>query len=478
MSATTNPEEALELLASGSFAGCVLDLRMPQLSGFEVLTRLRSLAHGRTLPVLFLSAQAGPNERAQAFRLGADDFLSKPFDPEELVARIERLVGRQQPQHGLDGDLASFPLPSLLQDLRNNEQSGVLTVRSPQGVGQIALVRGLLTTITSGHLRQREALIELLSLPHGRFEFLPIPTTRPVSDGRNVPLESCLLEASWLLDERERSPNVPPIAAELAPGPPPESIPEDLKGQPVLEVYAQFRIAAHRRLADLLPQLPYARSRVEVVTAWLRENGHLVPAAQGPPDRERPQAAPAPLTALAQAARKADPGSGLLHLVWLYDPSLWSKVRELLSAFPTEVLEDPPALTALQASGRGSLPLRSSAVLEILLDVAPLPAPGWSGAETAPCWLLWLGDESRQRPPRALLTSSATSRRPVRGAVFCTSAAVLSQLTATAAGSESWLWRDRLSTDVAELFTVASEVFHRPAPATPPGPRAPLALNG
>ncbi len=70
----------------------LLDLRLPQLSGMEVLAQIRQLPHRLATPVLVLSALDTGAEVAAALDAGAGDYLTKPFNPEELLARLRRLL--------------------------------------------------------------------------------------------------------------------------------------------------------------------------------------------------------------------------------------------------------------------------------------------------------------------------------------------------------------------------------------------------
>ena len=72
----------------------VLDVRLPKKSGLEVCDVLRHDAEDPFMPIIMVSAAAEPDTRIQAFRRGADDYLSKPFSPKELMARIRRLLTR------------------------------------------------------------------------------------------------------------------------------------------------------------------------------------------------------------------------------------------------------------------------------------------------------------------------------------------------------------------------------------------------
>ena len=70
----------------------LLDLMMPGLTGLEVLARLRADARWKTLPCVILTAAGHDQQRAEALALGADDFMTKPFSPKRLYARVAELT--------------------------------------------------------------------------------------------------------------------------------------------------------------------------------------------------------------------------------------------------------------------------------------------------------------------------------------------------------------------------------------------------
>ena len=87
---------ALELAMRAHPDVIVLDLMLPDLSGEEVT---RSLRETSDVPILMLTAKATEDDRVTGLRLGADDYLVKPFSPRELVARIEAIVRRSRAGH-------------------------------------------------------------------------------------------------------------------------------------------------------------------------------------------------------------------------------------------------------------------------------------------------------------------------------------------------------------------------------------------
>lgn len=150
------------LLAREPFDLLVLDLMMPGEDGLSVLRRLR--ARGETLPVLMLTARGDPVDRIVGLEMGADDYLPKPFDPRELLARIQSLLRRQAmlgaPRAEQRGGCIGFGPYQLDLDARTLSRGGALMELS---TGEFALLAALATH--PGRALGRERLLELA---HGR----------------------------------------------------------------------------------------------------------------------------------------------------------------------------------------------------------------------------------------------------------------------------------------------------------------------
>ncbi|WP_043338659.1 response regulator transcription factor CtrA [Belnapia moabensis] len=138
--AVDSGEEALELVRLYDYDIVILDLILPDMEGYEVVRRLRA---GRVeTPVLILSGLARPQAKVKGFGVGADDFITKPFDGQELLARIQAVVRRAK----------GFSQPSL-------------------SVGGLTLNLGSREVMVGGrqvHLTGKEyAILELLTLRKG-----------------------------------------------------------------------------------------------------------------------------------------------------------------------------------------------------------------------------------------------------------------------------------------------------------------------
>jgi two-component system alkaline phosphatase synthesis response regulator PhoP len=86
-------EEGLKELAFGGIDLVILDLLMPGVHGLEVLSKIRSDAALARTPVIILTAKGQDADREAAIAGGADDFMTKPFSPKKLVARIREILG-------------------------------------------------------------------------------------------------------------------------------------------------------------------------------------------------------------------------------------------------------------------------------------------------------------------------------------------------------------------------------------------------
>jgi DNA-binding response OmpR family regulator len=84
-------EEALDLLEDDRPDLVVLDLMMPGMDGFETLRRIREIGQ---IPVMMLTARAGDADKVRGLQGGADDYLTKPFNPDELSARVAAILRR------------------------------------------------------------------------------------------------------------------------------------------------------------------------------------------------------------------------------------------------------------------------------------------------------------------------------------------------------------------------------------------------
>lgn len=93
LSHAADPHTGLNKLLNERIELLILDIMLPDMDGFEVLRKLRKIS---TIPVIMLTARGDVMDRIVGLELGADDYLPKPFEPRELVARIQNILKRSQ----------------------------------------------------------------------------------------------------------------------------------------------------------------------------------------------------------------------------------------------------------------------------------------------------------------------------------------------------------------------------------------------
>ena len=106
---------AYEYAGADDYDAIILDVMMPKMDGIEVLRRLR--ADGNTTPVMMLTAKAQKDDRILGFDAGADDYLPKPFEPDELLSRVRAILRRREnykPSVMAYGDITLSPVSDML----------------------------------------------------------------------------------------------------------------------------------------------------------------------------------------------------------------------------------------------------------------------------------------------------------------------------------------------------------------------------
>jgi DNA-binding response OmpR family regulator len=143
----------LSLLEREPFDALILDLMLPDIDGFEVCRRVRA---GSDIPILMLTARGEATDRVVGLELGADDYLPKPFNPRELLARLRAILRRRKP---------GGPAEAALRFGRLEIDRGARVVRldgeeKPLTAYQFALLVALAEN--AGRIMSRDSLMDLL----------------------------------------------------------------------------------------------------------------------------------------------------------------------------------------------------------------------------------------------------------------------------------------------------------------------------
>ena len=146
-------ETGIAMLAREPFDSIILDLMLPDMDGLEICRRIR--ARGRT-PILMLTARGDAMDRIIGLELGADDYLPKPFEPRELLARLRAVLRRTK--GGQDADLMHFGRLEIDLGARVVRLDGKLC---PMTSHQFALL--LVLAQHAGRVLSRDVIMDLLS---------------------------------------------------------------------------------------------------------------------------------------------------------------------------------------------------------------------------------------------------------------------------------------------------------------------------
>ena len=386
---TTVPEQVTDLLAENPVDAVVLDVMMPMISGLDLLKEIRSRAQWKSLPVLLLSGLGGTEDRVRGIREGADDYLVKPFEPPELVARVERLIARRNDGPGLEGNLESFAPGDLLQNLAHGKKTGCLRVTGESEVAAIHVLQGRIIQATCSGLSGDDAVLNLIAMESGHFIFEATSEEAEKRNDRGVRLElnSVLLEAAWLEDElARRKEKLPEPGRSLRiVGDLPE-LAGDYATLPISDLYIELVEGRGIDRHDVLNLEIAAPLRVLLCLALLVEEGVVsvgeigsagrkASGTSGPESRSDETLTAVQRLITVCQARGHD--AKTLHLLILFQPAVWKELLGFIETIPPDLLavEQQQLLDQLNLRGSGTVHLNHSEG-SILLNLKPLREDG------------------------------------------------------------------------------------------------------
>jgi CheY-like chemotaxis protein len=207
----------------------ITDVMMPKLDGWALVRALRSRHEFALVPVIFLTALGGEDDRIRGFRLGADDYLPKPFRFEELELRVanalkKRMATRAKAEEviaaapppvpgkkpvGIHGQLEQLGLSSLLVMIEMERKSGILRLERPGVTGRIFSRDGKVISarldgngVPASAKKGAESVYQMLTWSDGRFDFSAVEVD--MEDEVKSTTTHLLMEGARLIDEGKR----------------------------------------------------------------------------------------------------------------------------------------------------------------------------------------------------------------------------------------------------------------------------------
>lgn len=461
---TTQPSQVVALAAEEDVDAVVLDVLMPGVSGYEVLRQLRTNGRTARLPVLLLSSASDSRQRVHGLRQGASDFVAKPFDPDELVLRVGRLVEAVDSRE-LEGHLESYPFWELLQSLQHGRRSGHLELQDLPEPSFLQLHLGGVRVAAFGKLEGREAALAMAQEARGRFTF------RSASDeeadtaaGIEISINGLLMESAFLQDELRKLQRFVPGDHQLLhalPGTLP-ALPETFESIPVTATYLRILEHPDTSLSKLQGRLAVAPQKIQLSVAWLLEQGLLTTAgapAPSPTTGEPADEMAAAIRRLLLAARLSGRGGDKVHVLLLAQGDAWARLEKLVAAAGEELAE--PAWTKLhrqmqlRRGGTASLstPGGQLSVHAQLLTEASL---GRTAATLTLCTAvgLWLDEAPAVELADELIQRLDASERSQSGLLLGTDEDTLRRARERLRGSERWRLSSQAPASLSKLLSL------------------------
>ncbi|MBU1820258.1 MAG: response regulator transcription factor [Bacteroidetes bacterium] len=131
----TDGQNGWQAFVDGEFDLCIFDVMMPRKDGFSLAKEVRM--SGRDVPIVFLTAKSMKEDTIQGFRVGADDYITKPFDRDELLLRIEAILRRYRRQPASEAEQTVFQVGSYTfdydhQQLTRGQETSRLTSKESE----------------------------------------------------------------------------------------------------------------------------------------------------------------------------------------------------------------------------------------------------------------------------------------------------------------------------------------------------------
>jgi DNA-binding response OmpR family regulator len=185
----------------------IADIMMPGMDGYELYQCLKKDTTTTFIPFIFLSAKTSLSEQLEAFRMGVDDFICKPFKIEDLIARIQKVIQKAartrlfNTRADFSGKLTQMKFADIIQIIELNYKTGELSFKNSKGkqIGKAFFKDGNLIHSYTELLNGEEAFYEIMSETSGYFEFFvtPIDMVQTIT----TPNMSVLLNGTRMIDE-------------------------------------------------------------------------------------------------------------------------------------------------------------------------------------------------------------------------------------------------------------------------------------
>jgi len=198
-------EEVMRLAKAERPDLILLDVIMPRMDGFQVVSRLKLDPATAEIPVMFISAMGASKDKVRGLDLGAEDYLAKPIDSAELRARVQMVLRRIQPAHRVipmaSGQLSAMNLMSLIQMFEGDRGAACLMLARGEERGAIVFDDGRISQAVQGNRKGKAAVYQLIAWREGTFQMVASDATGQIEGPVDAPIQALLMEGVRRLDE-------------------------------------------------------------------------------------------------------------------------------------------------------------------------------------------------------------------------------------------------------------------------------------
>jgi CheY-like chemotaxis protein len=205
---------ALEILSRSPVHLILSETDFADMNGLQFFRRLTQESRLRSVPFVFLTADARVTTKRVSFNAGVDDYLVKPCDGTELLARVKALITRQRRMasalrtrgYTLAGDFSALSFPDLISILELGRKSGTVSVASGDIIGSVYLDQGRVVHAVFGNLMGASAFVWMMAREEGHFEFAR--GACPIEEARRTihqSVQSLMMESARVIDTEKAS---------------------------------------------------------------------------------------------------------------------------------------------------------------------------------------------------------------------------------------------------------------------------------
>ncbi len=211
-------QKAFEMVKNLQADMIISEVDLHQVNGHTLFKEIRSAPACKSIPFIFISSQKRVDDRIKSMELGVDDYITKPFFVEELVARVEALFSeisqineeQSQSEKGFSGSLMEMNLLDLIQTLELGKKSAVIKLRHDSSIGLVYVMNGDVIEAVLDDLTPEQSLMRMFTWSIGNFyvEMTPVSRERRI----NIPNKELITAAMRLINQWEQiTKGLPPL---------------------------------------------------------------------------------------------------------------------------------------------------------------------------------------------------------------------------------------------------------------------------